>query len=59
MTEIIEGSAYQHVLTGMVMAGSLWGWFLTARKTPLFTRNLTRHSRNILGVKSVPKQRSS
>ncbi len=46
MTEIIGESAYQHVLTGMIMTGSLWGWFLTARMIPLFTRSLTRHPRN-------------
>ena len=59
MTEIIGGSAYQHVLTGMIMAGSLWGWFLTARMIPLFTRNLRRHSGSILGVKSAFKRRFS
>jgi len=46
MTEIMGESAYQHLLTGMIMAGSLCGLFLTARMIPLFTRSLTRHPRN-------------
>ncbi|MBA3612829.1 MAG: hypothetical protein H0W49_07920 [Nitrospirales bacterium] len=46
MTEIIGDSAYQHLLMGMIMAGSLWGLFLTAGMIPLFTRSLTRHLRN-------------
>ncbi|HNP60291.1 MAG TPA: hypothetical protein PKM72_05590 [Nitrospirales bacterium] len=55
MTEIIGGSAaYQYVWSGMIMAGSLWGLFLSSRMIPLFTRSLTRHSRNISGVKDVP-----
>ncbi len=59
MTEIMGESVYQLLLTGMIMAGFLWGWFLTARTIPLITRSLTRHSRNILGVKGVPKQYAS
>ncbi|MDT3779046.1 hypothetical protein PJI16_15880 [Nitrospira sp. MA-1] len=55
MTEIIGGSAaYQYIGSVMIMAGSLWGLFSTARMIPLFTRSLTRHSRNIPGVKDVP-----
>ncbi|WP_342346930.1 hypothetical protein [uncultured Nitrospira sp.] len=59
MTEIIGESAYQHLLTGIIMAVSLWGLFLTPKMIPVFTRSLTRHPRNILVVKGVPKQRSS
>lgn len=59
MTEIIGGSALQHLLTGMIMAGSLWGLFLTPKMIPLFTRSLTRHFRNKPGVKDFPKQHAS
>ncbi len=37
MVEIIGGSALPHLLAGIIMAGSLWGWFLTPRMIPLFT----------------------
>lgn len=59
MTAIIGESAYQLLLTGMIMAGSLWGWFLTPRMIPLFTRSLTLHSRNKPGVKDFLKQHAS
>ncbi|GJL68729.1 MAG: hypothetical protein NPIRA06_13640 [Nitrospirales bacterium] len=59
MTEIIGGSVYQYVWSGMIMAGSLWGLFSTPRLIPLFTRRLTRHLGNVPGAKGLPNQRAS
>jgi hypothetical protein len=52
MPEIIGDIAIHNFLTGMFMAGSLWGGFLPTSILPLFTQSLTQHFRNILLVKN-------